>query len=104
MVVQGNGAHGISRVETLGNTSREAKEGMRGFKRIGMHSMPMRNEKKGSRASGISIESDIELNITRYRTHELHTRSNKRNNLENVKVQESQVLILWNCGLWAHIE
>ena len=33
---------------------------------MGMHLMPMMDEKKGvSRASGISTESDVGLNITR---------------------------------------
>ena len=40
--------------------------------------------------------------ITRKMTHELYTKSSARNNLGNMGVQESQVLILWNCGLWAH--
>ena len=69
-----------------------------------MYSMPMKDDEKGSRASGISTESDIKLKIIRYMTRELYTTSSKRNNLENRKVQESQVLILWNYGLWAHIE
>ena len=32
---------------------------------------------------------------------ELHTKSSARNNWQQ-GVQESQVSILWNCGLWAH--
>ena len=32
----------------------------------------------------------------------LHTKSSARNNVCNRGVQESQVSILWNCGLWAH--
>ena len=32
------------------------------------------------------------------------TRPSTRINFGNGKVQESQVSILWNCGLWAHIE
>ena len=35
------------------------------LKRIGRHSMPTMDDEKGSRASGISTESDIRLNITR---------------------------------------
>ena len=33
---------------------------------------------------------------------ELHTSPRARNNLGNRGVQDSQVSILWNCGLWAH--
>ena len=33
---------------------------------------------------------------------ELHMRPCARNNLWERVVQESQVSILWNCGLWAH--
>ena len=40
-------------------------EGMRSFKWVGMHSMPMTDDEKGYRASGISTESDIRLNIIR---------------------------------------
>ena len=40
--------------------------------------------------------------ITRKMTHELYTKSSARNNFGNMGVQESQVSILWNYGLWAH--
>jgi len=40
--------------------------------------------------------------ISRKVARELHTKPSVRNNLGNRGVQESQVSILWNCGLWAH--
>ena len=61
----------------------------------------MMNE--GSIASGISTESDIGLNITRQGTREVHARLIKGNNLGNRNVKKSQVSVLWNGGLWAHI-
>ena len=51
---------------TLGNTTRENKQRYAGFKRMGIYLMPTMDEGKGgSKASGISTESDIVLNITR---------------------------------------
>ena len=44
----------------------------------------------------------IPKQITRKMTHELHTKTSARNNFGNKGAQESQVTILWNCGLWAH--
>ena len=41
------------------------KEGMRSSKRIVIHSMLMKDDENGSRASGISTESQTGWNITR---------------------------------------
>ena len=51
--------------------------------------------KEGSIASGISTESDIGLNNTRYGTREVHTRSVKRINLGNKNVKRVR---LQSCG------
>ena len=61
-----------------------------GFKRMGMHLMPMMGEEKGgSRASDISTESGIGLSLTRLGTREVHTRLIKGNNLGNRNVIKS---------------
>ena len=81
------------------------KEGMRSVQWIGTHSMPMTDDEQGGpKSSGISTESDIGLNITRYGNREVYTRLIKGNNLGNRNVNKSQVSVLWNYGLWAHIE
>ena len=49
-----------------GEGNERNKRRFAGFKRIDMHLMPMMDEEKGgSRASGLSTESDIGLNIAR---------------------------------------
>ena len=57
----------------------------------------------GFRATGISIVSDARIiDLIGKEAHELLTSPRGRNNFGNWGVQESQVSILWNCGLWAH--
>ena len=62
-----------------------------------------RQKVKGFQSNGIIIVSDARIDdLIRKVAHELLTSPSGRNNFGNWGVQESQVSILWNCGLWAH--
>ena len=75
---------------------------MRIFKRIGNPSIP--NQKvKGVPSNGIIIVSDARIGDLIGRWLMNYIRVHARGiTLGTGGVQESQVSILWNCGLWAH--
>ena len=75
---------------------------MKGFKRAGNRSMPEIGREKGFRATRISIASDTKIDrLGRWSMNYIRVHA-RGISLETGGVQESQVSILWNCGLWAH--
>ena len=75
---------------------------MRIFKRIDKRSMP-HQKVKGVPSNGIIIVSDARIGDLIGRWLMNYIRVHARGiTLGTGGVQESQVSILWNCGLWSH--
>ena len=75
---------------------------IRSFKQPGNRSMPS-HKVKGVPSNGIIIVSDARIDDLIGRWLMNYVRVHARGiTLGTGGVQESQVSILWNCGLWAH--
>src|SRR3954469_16987497 len=87
-----------------GECNERNKRRYEGFKRMGMHLMPTMDEEKGGFHS-IGHKHRVLYRTEHHKVGDscVHMRLIKWNNLRKRNINKSQVSVLWNCGLWAHI-
>ena len=92
----------ISRVEQMKHIESKVRRCNKKFQADRQSFIAWSRVRKGFRATGISIVSDTRIDhLGRWPVN--YIRGHARwINLGTGGAQESQVLILWNCGLWAH--